>query len=93
MMRRAYALGGMVDQYLTGLFVAEDPWIASISQRFRGCDFHTYRHLDERHEGMSLLQDGHLLPLDDIAQHRQQAWGTAKRLRRCKLGLLPKALG
>ncbi|SMO63707.1 transcriptional regulator, TetR family [Thalassovita litoralis] len=32
MMRRAYALGGMVDQYLTGLFVAEDPWIASISQ-------------------------------------------------------------
>lgn len=23
---------------------------------------------------MSLLQDGHLLPLDDIAQHRQQAW-------------------
>ncbi len=32
MMRRAYALGGMVDQYLTALFVAEDPWIASISQ-------------------------------------------------------------
>jgi TetR/AcrR family transcriptional regulator, ethionamide resistance regulator len=32
MMRRAYALGGMVDQYLTALFVSEDPWIASISQ-------------------------------------------------------------
>jgi AcrR family transcriptional regulator len=32
MMRRAYALGGMVDQYLTALFVTEDPWIASISQ-------------------------------------------------------------
>lgn len=32
MMRRAYALGGMVDQYLTALFVSEDPWIASISK-------------------------------------------------------------
>lgn len=32
MLRRAYALGGMVDQYLTALFVSEDPWIAEISQ-------------------------------------------------------------
>lgn len=32
LMRRAYALGGMVDQYLIALFVSEDPWIASISQ-------------------------------------------------------------
>jgi AcrR family transcriptional regulator len=32
LMRRAYALGGMVDQYLTALFVSADPWIASISQ-------------------------------------------------------------
>ncbi len=32
MMRRAYALGGMVDQYLTALFVTEDPWIAAISR-------------------------------------------------------------
>lgn len=32
MLRRAYALGGMVDQYLTALFVTEDPWIAEISQ-------------------------------------------------------------
>lgn len=31
LMRRAYALGGMVDQYLTALFVTEDPWIAAIS--------------------------------------------------------------
>ena len=31
-MRRAYALGGMVDQYLTALFVTDDPWISSISQ-------------------------------------------------------------
>ena len=23
---------------------------------------------------MSLLQDGHLMPLDEIAKHRQQAW-------------------
>ena len=32
MLRRAYALGGMVDQYLSALFVTEDPWIAAISQ-------------------------------------------------------------
>lgn len=32
MMRRAYALGGMVDQYLSALFVAEDPWVSSVSQ-------------------------------------------------------------
>lgn len=32
MMRRAYALGGMVDQYLSALFVFEDPWLASISK-------------------------------------------------------------
>lgn len=32
LMRRAYALGGMVDQYLTALFVTEDPWLAAISQ-------------------------------------------------------------
>ena len=32
LMRRAYALGGMVDQYLTALFVTKDPWICSISQ-------------------------------------------------------------
>ena len=32
MMRRAYALGGMVDQYLTALFVTEDPWLAAISR-------------------------------------------------------------
>ncbi|WP_161594563.1 TetR/AcrR family transcriptional regulator [Marimonas lutisalis] len=32
LMRRAYALGGMVDQYLTALFVTEDPWIASLSK-------------------------------------------------------------
>ena len=31
MMRRAYALGGMVDQYLTALFVTKDPWLATIS--------------------------------------------------------------
>jgi AcrR family transcriptional regulator len=31
MMRRAYALGGMVDQYLTALFVTRDPWLAAIS--------------------------------------------------------------
>ena len=30
-LRRAYALGGMVDQYLTALFVMRDPWLASIS--------------------------------------------------------------
>lgn len=32
LMRRAYALGGMVDQYLTALFVTDDPWIAALSQ-------------------------------------------------------------
>ena len=32
MMRRAYALGGMVDQYLTALFVTKDPWLTAVSQ-------------------------------------------------------------
>lgn len=32
LMRRAYALGGMVDQYLTALFVTKDPWVGSISK-------------------------------------------------------------
>jgi AcrR family transcriptional regulator len=32
LMRRAYALGGMVDQYLSALFVAKDPWLGAISQ-------------------------------------------------------------
>lgn len=32
LMRRAYALGGMVDQYLTALFVTEDPWVRDLSQ-------------------------------------------------------------
>ncbi len=32
LMRRAYALGGMVDQYLTALFVTEDPWLGAISK-------------------------------------------------------------
>jgi TetR/AcrR family transcriptional regulator, ethionamide resistance regulator len=32
LMRRAYALGGMVDQYLTALFVTNDPWIRDLSQ-------------------------------------------------------------
>lgn len=32
LMRKAYALGGMVDQYLTALFVTEDPWLGAISQ-------------------------------------------------------------
>ncbi|MCC5954558.1 MAG: TetR/AcrR family transcriptional regulator [Natronohydrobacter sp.] len=32
LMRRAYALGGMVDQYLTALFLTRDPWIADLSQ-------------------------------------------------------------
>lgn len=32
MMRRAYALGGMVDQYLAALFVTKDPWLTAISQ-------------------------------------------------------------
>src|SRR6056297_1597538 len=32
LMRRAYALGGMVDQYLTALFVTEDPWVRELSK-------------------------------------------------------------
>lgn len=32
LMRRAYALGGMVDQYLTALFVTGDPWVRALSQ-------------------------------------------------------------
>lgn len=32
LMRRAYALGGMVDQYLTALFVTGDPWVRDLSQ-------------------------------------------------------------
>ncbi|MBF9060263.1 TetR family transcriptional regulator [Rhodobacterales bacterium HKCCSP123] len=32
LMRRAYALGGMVDQYLTALFVTKDPWLVAISR-------------------------------------------------------------
>lgn len=32
LMRRAYALGGMVDQYLTALFVTKDPWIVALSR-------------------------------------------------------------
>lgn len=32
LMRRAYALGGMVDQYLSALFVTNDPWIRTLSQ-------------------------------------------------------------
>ena len=31
-MRRAYALGGMVDQYLTALFVTRDPWLTEVSR-------------------------------------------------------------
>lgn len=31
LMRRAYALGGMTDQYLTGLFLSRDPTMESIS--------------------------------------------------------------
>lgn len=31
LMRRAYALGGMVDQYLTALFVSDDPWVRALS--------------------------------------------------------------
>lgn len=31
LMRRAYALGGMVDQYLGALFLSEDPTLASVS--------------------------------------------------------------
>ncbi|NVK31979.1 MAG: TetR/AcrR family transcriptional regulator [Gammaproteobacteria bacterium] len=30
-LRRTYALGGMVDQYLTALFVTADPWLADVS--------------------------------------------------------------
>ncbi|PVH27255.1 TetR/AcrR family transcriptional regulator [Pararhodobacter oceanensis] len=32
LMRRAYALGGMVDQYLIALFVTDDPWVRSLSK-------------------------------------------------------------
>lgn len=32
LMRRAYALGGMTDQYLTGLFLSDDPNIGAVSQ-------------------------------------------------------------
>ncbi|MDG4647853.1 TetR/AcrR family transcriptional regulator [Roseibacterium sp. SDUM158017] len=32
MMRRAYALGGMVDQYLSALFVTGDPWVRALSE-------------------------------------------------------------
>jgi AcrR family transcriptional regulator len=32
LIRRAYALGGMVDHYLTALFVTEDPWLADVSK-------------------------------------------------------------
>jgi TetR/AcrR family transcriptional regulator, ethionamide resistance regulator len=32
LMRRAYALGGMVDQYLGGLFLSEDPTLVSVSK-------------------------------------------------------------
>jgi TetR/AcrR family transcriptional regulator, ethionamide resistance regulator len=32
LMRRAYALGGMVDQYLTALHVTNDPWVRELSQ-------------------------------------------------------------
>lgn len=32
LMRRAYALGGMVDQYLTALFVMGDPMLTSLSE-------------------------------------------------------------
>lgn len=32
LMRRAHALGGMVDQYLTALFVTHDPWVTRLSQ-------------------------------------------------------------
>ena len=31
-MLRAYALGAMVDQYLTALFVTKDPWIVELSK-------------------------------------------------------------
>jgi AcrR family transcriptional regulator len=32
LLRRAYALGGMVDQYLTALFVNDDPFLHAVSQ-------------------------------------------------------------
>ena len=32
LLRRAYALGGMVDQYLSGLLLSEDPALTAISQ-------------------------------------------------------------
>ena len=32
LMRRAYALGGMVDQYLTALHVTADPWVEALSR-------------------------------------------------------------
>jgi AcrR family transcriptional regulator len=32
LMRRAYALGGMVDQYLTALHVNDDPWVEALSR-------------------------------------------------------------
>ena len=32
LMRRAYALGGMVDQYLTALFLSQDRTLASVSK-------------------------------------------------------------
>ena len=32
LMRRAYALGGMVDQYFTALFITGDPWIGELSK-------------------------------------------------------------
>lgn len=34
LMRRAYALGAMVDQYLTALFVTQDPGITALSQDY-----------------------------------------------------------
>ncbi|MCV2868901.1 TetR/AcrR family transcriptional regulator [Defluviimonas sp. WL0002] len=32
LMRRAYALGGMVDQYLSALFITGDPWVRALSE-------------------------------------------------------------
>lgn len=43
LMRRAYALGGMVDQYLTALHITEDPWIGALS--------------DDREEVLDLFTD------------------------------------
>jgi AcrR family transcriptional regulator len=94
MLRRAYALGGMVDQYLTALFRHRRPVDCLRSrQDTEAVIDHTYRHLDQKHAGMSLLKEGHLLPLDEIAQHRQQAWERQSAYVAEKLGLLPKALG